>query len=265
MAKLEDALKKSYEQQVNGNQSSINQGFVVNSSPTADGNGLPYTKINNEKDGTFKRNLIHWFIPEFGVVKMFVNPQSIHYRYKKLISQERTKGGFNLQYWGEDLPGLDIVGNTGSSGVEGINVLYQVYRAEQYAFDSVGLTLAANNANNAQGVFNGMTDLLGLNKTAASTVGSVLGISSTNIGTQNLPTLAQVAFGVEMYYGGWVFRGYFDSFDFTESTDFLWTYNMRFIVTQQRGYRGNYFPFHHSANNGGSRYDTPYSFSGKVK
>src|SRR5580692_11560864 len=106
--------------------------------PTADGNGLPYAKIQSNNTGVLKRSNITWFVPQFGIVRMFINPQSISYVEKKLISKDRTKGGFTLQYWGEDLIQLNIAGTTGSSGVEGINALREVYRAEQYAFDAVG-------------------------------------------------------------------------------------------------------------------------------
>lgn len=121
-------------------------GFSAPDTPEANGNGLPYSAIASNVDGQIRRNIISWFVPQFGVAQMFINPQNISYANKKLITKDRTKGGFTLQYWGEDLTTINIQGTTGSSGVEGINMLYEIYRAEQYAFDAVGLTLAANNA-----------------------------------------------------------------------------------------------------------------------
>src|SRR5512135_2016378 len=121
-------------------------GFLVSSTPSADGNGLPYNKINPGVNGKLNRNIITWFVPQFGTVRMYVNPQNIAYNHRKLINKDRTKGGYTLQYWGEELDTINISGTTGSSGIEGINMLYEIYRAEQYAFDAVGLTLAANNA-----------------------------------------------------------------------------------------------------------------------
>lgn len=211
-----------------------NDGFMLPSTFSADGNGLPYTKVPSFNSGQIKRNIITWFIPEFGIVRMYVNPQSISYNHKKAISREKTKGGFTLQYWGEDLSTLNINGNTGSSGIEGINMLYEIYRAEQYAFDGVGL------------------------------LGGILGMNSpqNTLSAQNIPSLAQLAFGVEMYYGGCVYRGYFDSMTITESaTDFLWGYQITFVVTQMRGYRTNYFPFHRTPAQGPSQYGTPSSFN----
>src|ERR1700723_1152672 len=114
--------------------------------PQGDGSGLPFTQIPPNNTGIIKRSNITWFVPQFGIVRMFINPQSITYVEKKLITKEKTKGGFTLQYWGEDLIQLDINGTTGSAGVEGIEALREIYRAEQYAFDGVGLSLAYNNA-----------------------------------------------------------------------------------------------------------------------
>lgn len=261
-------------------------GFSAPAVPEANGNGLPYSQVPNGADGIIHRNIISWYVPQFGVAQMFINPQNISYANKKLITKERTKGGFTLQYWGEDLTTINISGTTGSAGIEGINMLYEIYRAEQYAFDAVGLTLAANNAsadvasnlvNSVGGNLGQFTNSLlpnnlqvGPNTSAAEgagLLGGILGVSSPNntLSARNIPSLAQLAFTVEMYYNGWVFRGYFDSMTFTERADnFLIDYQMIFMATQRRGYRTNYFPWSHAANTGYSTYNTPNSFSGNV-
>jgi hypothetical protein len=230
-------------------------GFLLPASFQADGNGLPYSKVQNNRDSQMKRNIITWFIPEFGVVKMYVNPSSIKYSNKKVISKERTKGGYTLQYWGEELTTISISGTTGSSGIEGINVLEEIYRAEQYAFDSSAITLAANNAstdlsaNLANSFGNSISGIIGAG--AGGLAEGILGLDSpnNNLAQQNIPSLAQLAFGVEMYYNGWVFRGFFDNMDVTESADnFLFQYNITFIATQRRGYRTNNFAFQRSPN-----------------
>jgi hypothetical protein len=179
-------------------------GFAIPASFSADGNGLPYNKVRGGRDSQLKRNIITWFIPQFGIVRMYVNPQSISYVHKKIISKERTKGGFTLQYWGEDLTQINIQGTTGSAGIEGINVLYEIYRAEQYAFDGVGLTLAANNFNNdlSRNLLNGVGSLfpgtLGANvgggqNPAGALLGGIFGIDSPNntLAPKNIPSLAQ--------------------------------------------------------------------------
>ena len=71
----------------------------------------------------------------FGAIKMWINPQTLQINNTKDIQPTRTKGGFSLQYWGEGLTEITLSGTTGSSGAEGINMLYEIYRAEQYAFD----------------------------------------------------------------------------------------------------------------------------------
>jgi hypothetical protein len=235
-------------------------GFLVASTPSADGNGLPFTKIPTAITGQLSRNIITWFVPQFGTVRMFINPQNISYQHKKLITKERTKGGYTLQYWGEELSQLNIAGTTGSSGIEGINMLYEIYRAEQYGFDAVGLTLAANNAsadvanNLIQGAGGALGQVIGGQSTTsaaagAGLLGGILGLDSpnNNLSARNLPSLASLAFAVEMYYNGWVYRGYFENMTINERADnFLLDYQMTFTVTQRRGYRTNYFPWSNS-------------------
>lgn len=257
-------------------------GFLLPAGYSADSNNLPFTQVPTYRDAQIKRNIITWFVPEFGVVRMYVNPQSIQYAFKKAINKERTKGGFALQYWGEELTTLNISGTTGSSGVEGINALYEIYRAEQYAFDSSGLIISANNSANpaaslATDGLNALGGLVGGEAGGAlfggpgaggGLVGNLLGLNSpsSQFAGAQYTSLAQLAFTVEMYYGGWVFRGFFESFNMTESANnFLWDYNINFTVTQKRGYRTNYFPWSKNPANGPSTYSTPSSFSGTIK
>lgn len=255
-------------------------GFLLPSVATGDSTGLPSSKVTSNNDSTFKRNIITWLVPEFGTVKMYVNPEQIIFSDKKSITSNRTKGGFTLQYWGEELTTLAITGTTGRSGIEGINVLQEIYRAEQYSFDTVALSMAANNAT-ANIVNNGVNQVGGAinslfggssNSPAAAAVGiglgGILGLSSANnnLAQREIKSLAELAFTVEMYYNNAVYRGYFTNMSVTESANnFLFTYSIGFTVTQKRGYRVNYLPFHVSATNGPSSYNTPNSFSGIVK
>ena len=247
-----------------------NQGFTIPNAPAADGIGLPYTNIPSGISAAkpVKRHLIHWLVPDMGVVKVYVNPENITYSYKKLISPQRTKGGYNLQYWGEELIKISMSGSTGSSGIEGINMLHEVYRSEQYTFDSVGLSLAAGNATmstasslagNIVGAGGGALGNVigGGSSPGGEALGSELakglfGVGGANsMAPRNIPSLANNAFTVEMYYNGWVFRGYFDDMSITETTDFLFTYRINFVATQKRGYRTNFLPWHKNPNQGG--------------
>jgi hypothetical protein len=274
MVSLLDSLNTKIDNLVT-NTGENSQSSIV----SADGNGLPYTKTKNERyTTTYKRKLITWFIPEFGIVKMYVNPEAISYTNKKIINKLQTKGGFTLQYWGEQLTTIRISGTTGSSGIEGINMLYEIYRAEQYAEDSVALSLAAANANSAinTGEFIGsaISKVAGVGydnsavQVSSAILSGILGSDSPNanaLTSGNIMNLAQLAFTVEMYYDGWVYRGFFEDFAFDEkASDFLMNYTINFTATQRRGYRVNTFPWNKSANSGpsennGIKGGVPYS------
>jgi hypothetical protein len=224
--------------------------------------------------------MVRWFLPELGVVEMYINPQSIKYSDTKHIGAPvRTRGGYMVQYWGEELGKVSLSGTTGSSGVEGINVLYDIYRNEQVAFDPIALAAEAarDQASLSQGIFSsikGNDSLLGgVGNAVGVGVNSLFNQVNNVIKTGNVdplqprPTLASIAFQTELYWSGWVFRGYFTSMTVNESADKLgqFDYNLEFTVTQKRGLRLNFLPHHRSAVNGPSNSDPsfgiPYSFS----
>jgi hypothetical protein len=199
------------------------------------------------------RQLIRWRVPMFGFVDMYINPQSLKIDEKKMISKQRTKGGYVIQYWGEELATILISGHTGSSGIEGINILRKVYRAEQESFKSVSQVLV-----DRLNVFSGantLQDVVG--QSVANSVGRVASGALKTIvgGSPNpplLPTLASLATAVEMFYQGWVFRGYFENFSVSESVGEgvgLFSYSMNFVVLDRRGFRSNFMPFHRSPAN----------------
>lgn len=244
------------------------QGFSDNRniSNSSVNNSTRQSRIPNDRFGTPVRNMVRWLVPEVGVVEMYVNPSQIQYQYKKdIATPTKTKGGFVTTYWGEQLATLAITGSTGSSGVEGINVLEEIYRAEQYAFDPYALALASNNAQETEKDFlPAIVDSVGDNLFSAFSSSIETGSPTP---TRPAPTLAALAFSVEMYWSGWAFRGYFNDFTVTESAEKLgiFDYTMNFTVTQRRGIRLNYLPWHRSAVNGPSNshpvFGTPYSFS----
>jgi hypothetical protein len=244
-------------------------GFIVASSPSADGNGLPSSKVTAQNTGIPKRDIIHWFVPEVGVINMYINPQEISYNHKKLITPERTKGGYNIQFWGEELTTIGLRGHTGSSGIEGLNVLYEIYRSEMFLFDPIALTMAADSS--VTGINDLVDSALGnlgsLGDSISNATSGILGLDppSQNILPRDVPSLASMATGIEMYYAGWVMRGFFTSFTMNESASnySLFNYDIQFTVTQRRGYRRNSFGFQHSPNGGPSDWSTnPLSFVG---
>ena len=248
--------------------------------PSSNGAQVRQAEIPNNRMAIATRNMVRWFLPELGIVEMYVNPQSIKYSETKHISAPiRTRGGYMLQYWGEELGKISISGTTGSSGVEGINVIYDIYRNEQVAFDPIALATEAakDQASLSQGIFDsikGSGTLLGeVGAAVGAGVNSLFNQVNSAIKTGNVdpltprPTLASIAFQTELYWSGWVFRGYFTAMTVNESADKLglFDYSLEFTVTQKRGLRLNFMPWHRSAVSGPSNSDpsfgTPYSFS----
>jgi len=159
--------------------------------------------------------------------------------------------------------------------------LHEIYRAEQYAFDAVALTMSGNNAaaDITNNILNGVGGTLGNSvnqlfsgnssspNSSAGLLGGIMGLSSpgASLAPQNIPSLAALAFSVQLYYNGWIFTGYFDSMNVRERADsFQVEYDMVFFATKRSGYRVNQFPWQRSANNGPSNYNTPLSFNGEV-
>lgn len=248
--------------------------------------------------GTFKRKLISWNIPNKGLVEMYINPSNLNIKDSKVIKSIRTKGGYVIQYWGEELPELTISGTTGSSGIEGMNVLHDVYRSEQLTLQQATNELTTNGViSSIQSLISGFTSITNnFNLETSLSVGNVLSsasgivdpitseaisvasktisdpssfknnvVSSLNnianildsFGQPNnvstlTPTLAALATSVELWYDGWVFRGFFRDFEFSESSDEqgLYRYVIRFTVTRRSGVRYNSFPWHRSVQGG---------------
>ena len=246
-------------------------GFVTVPTPNGGNNTLPSSNVQDWNPAFAQRNIISWFVPEYGVVKMYVNPRSITYANKKLIKRDRTKGGYTLQYWGEELTELRLQGSTGSSGIEGINVLYEIYRAEQLAFDTIGQALIANSSSNgttsqmlggisaAIAAASGSAVAGGLSGSVSGVLGAALALGGvpSNLAPRQITSLATLAFAVEMYYAGWVYRGFFQDMTVEESADHLGTmdYTISFTATQRRGYRLNTLPWQRSAIDGPSNND----------
>jgi hypothetical protein len=242
--------------------------------PSKGGFSTRQSQIAPLRDATATRHTVRFLLPETGIVELYVGPKAIKYSDKKAISETRSRNGYQISYWGEELGSLSINGTTGSSGWEGINVLYDIYRNEQVSMDPLALALTAYREQQAALSYNS-----GLNAVAGN-LGQVLQSASDDIfrdvnnvveyGTINpsrpRPTLASMATSVEMYWCGLVFRGYFTDFSVDEMADSLGIYNYTFTfkVTQRRGLRLNSLPWQRSATNGPSNSDPtfgpPYSF-----
>jgi hypothetical protein len=257
----------------------LNSGFKADIAPSVSGFGTRQSRLKNERAGFSTRKMMYWLIPEGPIVQFYINPQNVVQSHKKAISQQRTKGGFVIQYWGEELTTLRLSGTTGTSGIEGINVLYDVYRNEQLALDPYALFLAAQSDEaliNGGAIGSTIGGLLGGGE-AGNIIGGVVGglleagsATASPNPTRPKPSLAALACAVELYWSGEVFRGFFTDFDVTESADRLgmFNYNIGFTVTQKRGFRTNFLPWHRAATSGPSnsdpRFGTPHSYGSLV-
>lgn len=245
--------------------------------PSSSGTGTRQSAIPSERVAVHTRNMMRWMLPESGIIDMYINPENVSYNDSKLITNARTKGGYTLQYWGEELGNIRLSGTTGSSGVEGINVLYDIYRSEQIAFDPYALAFASA-LDRAQGRETVLGDYpgsildvfgTGIGNTFSEQIVNSLEYGTTNP-TRPRPTLASLAFSVELYWSGWVFRGYFKDFSLEENAQKLglFNYTMNFVYTQKRGYRFNFMPWHRSPTTGPSNSDpvlgVPYSYADEM-
>jgi len=206
--------------------------------------------------------------------QLYMNPQTFNIRDQKLVQKTLTKGGHVVQYWGEDLTTIDAGGTTGSAGIEGINVLRDIYRHEQLHYRTVladrqrELAKAAAIAQaeaeeqvydtSVGGALLGVADGLtggAVSKTVKGVSNSIDILFGTDLGSnfggaggsfKTVPTLAAFATNIDMYFQGEFFRGYFTNFTVSETAQEPghFTYQFQFVVTRRSGKRNNFMPWH---------------------
>lgn len=204
---------------------------------------------------------MRWHSPVFGQVEMYLNPQDVSISNKKISTSTRTKGGFVYQYAGEDLTKISIAGTTGSSGIEGINVLEAVYRSEQIGFKQIASQLESDAA--TQSITNVVDQaLISVFQSAGIPVAGL----SLNYATQPFPTLASLATAVEMEWHNVIYRGYFESFTVNEAatTVGLFDYRIEFTAFAKQGIRTNFMPWHRSPSSTLNSSDTSNYSIGQV-
>lgn len=246
--------------------------------PTAEvtQNGIAWAKKN--------RKLVRWNIPKHGLIDMYINPQSMRISERKLIKEIRTKGGYLIQYWGDELPQMDLSGVTGSGGIEAINILRDIYNHEQISFRKIikGLNkdLLSETASKALDLFgvdvnsakqkDGIAPINQLdNKAVAKTVVNFAAdpLSFLVPDPNLLPTLATLAASVELWYDGMIYRGFFREFSVDEKSDEvgLFRYSMKFTITRSTGVRYNGYAWQRSAKYGPADADVvPLSFGNLI-
>jgi len=183
------------------------------------------------------KQIMTWRLPNGSSVQMYINPQNFVVAESKQINSVRTKGGFVVQYWGDNLTRITLSGTTGSSGVKGVQVLRDIYRAENRAFELVAATQIGQLAEINQD---------GLSLENASQVASDFANKLRESNFILRPSLASLALSILLFYQGIQYRGFFTDFSVTESTQNLglFDYNMTFMVTEVRGSRENFMAWH---------------------
>lgn len=255
---------------LSSSKGSTNSTFTGETPPPQTGTGTRQGQLKPNRLATNARHVMKWLVPEQPIVEMYINPEKVIYTHNKKISKQRTKGGFALQYWGEELIDLNISGTTGRSSIEGINVLMDVYRNEQLQFDPYALFLQAERDKAERNSFD--NDIMGtlFGDIGDSVLGDAVNIltgsqtNSSQVSKSQKPTLASLAFTVELYWMGEVYRGFFENMVVTEDANQIgwFNYSIKFTATQKRGFRQNYFPWHVSPVHGsGPPKQRPYSFS----
>lgn len=205
------------------------------------------------------------------IIPVYINPQTFSIQEVKIINESLTKGGYVIQYWGEELPTIQASGFTGSGGIEAVNILRDVYRNEQIQFRNLlnsrsdelaalareslndtstattqaGLTNILDTITN--GGFSGIVD--GVKSTIEAVTDAALGISQNNPNRVELiPSLAAFAVSIDLFWQGEKFRGYFKSFNVEETAQEPghFNYNFEFKVIKRTGKRTNFMPWHRS-------------------
>jgi hypothetical protein len=207
--------------------------------------------------------------------QMYINPDNIQFRETKLIQDTLTKGGYVVQYFGEQLPSFTANGTTGSSGIEGINILRDIYRHEQIQYRILlaerqrGLAEAAlktaeeaelflnQKRDSADGVWSNIADLVtggAYSETYAGIKSAIEIITEPFQDRPDLekssfkaaPTLGALATNIDIYFQGQFYKGFFTNFSVTESTGKLglFDYSFDFKITKITGKRLNFMPWH---------------------
>ena len=191
-------------------------------------------EVNNRNE-----QVMTWRLPNGGAVQMYINPENFMVKDSKQITETRTKGGFVIQYWGENLTQLTLSGTTGSSGIRGINVLRDIYRSENRGFELIASQLV--------GDIEKVKSSISL--TGGPGLGTALEDAALELQKRNFllrPSLASLAVNVLLFYQGVQYKGFFKDFSVTESVAKLglFDYQISFTAVETRGQRKNFMAWH---------------------
>lgn len=203
------------------------------------------------------------------IVPFYISPQSFDIQDNKIISETLTKGGYAVQYWGEQLGEIQASGTTGSGGIEAINILRAVYRNEIIQFNKILLERAkvldqtareALQDSSTAGIGSGIVAILdeitqdgfsgiidGTKSVIEEITQAAKGISDSNPNSvQLIPTIGAFATSMILYFQGEKFTGYFKNFKSSENADSagLFNYQFTFTIIKRSGTRTNFMPWH---------------------
>ena len=189
-------------------------------------------EVNNRSE-----QVMTWRLPNGSAVQMYINPENFVIRESKQITETRTKGGFVIQYWGENLTKITLSGTTGSSGIKGINVLRDIYRSENRGFELIASQLVGDIEQVKSGLNVSGASAAGLNTLLEDTA---LELQKRNFLLR--PSLVSLAVNVLLFYQGVQYKGFFNDFTVTEGVTKLglFDYNISFTATETRGQRKNF-------------------------
>lgn len=200
------------------------------------------------------------------LIPCYISPTEFSVDEKKIITQTLTKGGYFIEYWGEELPTITARGTTGSGGIEAIEILRAVYRNEQIQMSNLlrersrelsqEHNLASQNTATAiAGGINALDTLFGegfseILDGSKSIIEQMSEIFSDDIEEINpvsfIPSLGTFAVSVDLYLQGLKYRGYFTDFRYNENGESpgIFEYNFTFKVLRRSGRRKNFMPWH---------------------
>jgi len=207
------------------------------------------------------------------IVPFYINPQSFNIQENKIINSTLTKGGYSIQYWGEELTTISVGGTTGSGGIEAVNILRAIYRNEINVFNDILKQRAENmqqeyitafgsneslnrTASFGGGVRAALDDLTsggfsnftsGAKSAIEEIVDAATGISDSNpTNVELVPSLGAFATSLILYWQGEKFQGYIKDFKVDENaaTPGNFDYSFSFTVVKRSGVRKNFAAWH---------------------
>lgn len=203
------------------------------------------------------------------LIPCYISPQEFNVEERKLITETFTKGGYFVEYWGEELPTITARGTTGSGGIEAIEILRAIYRNEQIQMEQVlrerareiseeaetslqdtsSSTVQAGVVSALDSLFeNGFSEILDGTQSVIEEITNIFDESveeETNPVTF-IPSLGAFAVSVDLYIQGLKYRGYFTDFRVTETAESpgVFEYSFSFKVLRRSGRRNNFMPWH---------------------